>query len=166
MKKLKEKRRPRSLLWQPVLARIPFKMWKISTFFSMPSFSSCLCSSIFSGPAPNEFVISRRHTRGSARCEFSLPIVTWQSSKPVYFLFCSFRSFHLFRWFRVVVSGLFESHSCFWTSLDAQLIKCKTKWKGNETHKTCYWIRAPQTRVFAFVSNLAFRKCLVQDIAF
>ena len=34
-----------------VLARIPFKIWKISSFFSMPSCSPCLCSFIFTGPA-------------------------------------------------------------------------------------------------------------------
>ena len=33
------------------LARIPFKMWKISTFSSMSSYSSCWWSSIFTGSA-------------------------------------------------------------------------------------------------------------------
>ena len=33
------------------LARILFKIWKISSFFSMSSCSSCLCSFIFTGSA-------------------------------------------------------------------------------------------------------------------
>ena len=73
-----------------VLARIPFKIWKISSFFSMSSCSSCLCSFIFTGPA--------------RICDVTMSrtwIYSWCEITAVFFnfliYFCSFRSFRLFR---------------------------------------------------------------------
>ncbi len=86
------------------LARIPFKRWKISSFFSMSSCSSCLYSS--SLQALQEFVMSRCHTW----------IYSWCEKKVVFFnffvYFCSFRWFHFgcfVSLFRVLVHALIQN---------------------------------------------------------
>ena len=78
-----------------VLARIPFKIWKISSFFSMSSCSFCLCSFFFTGPA-RICDVMMSHTW----------IYSWCQKKVVFFnffiYFCSFRSFRWFRFGRFV----------------------------------------------------------------
>ena len=103
-----------------VLARIPFKIWKISSFFSMSSCSSCLCSFIFTGPA-RVCDVTMSHTWIYSWCETERPYFLTFSF--IFARFCrfacfgrfsgfvslvsvvSFRSFRSFRWFRFVVSG-------------------------------------------------------------
>ena len=93
-----------------VLARIPFKIWQICSFFSMPSCSPCLCSFIFTGPAricgvtmshnisriflTFSFIFARFGRFGGFVSAVSL--VSLVSVVSV----VSFRSFRSFRWFR------------------------------------------------------------------
>ena len=65
--------------------RIPFKVWKIPTFFSMSSCSPCCCSSFFTGQA-RIFDITMSHTWIWVR--EAVLVLTFLF---IYLLFCSFR---------------------------------------------------------------------------
>ena len=94
-----------------VLARIPFKMWKISTCFSMSLCLSYLCSSFFqffTGPA-QICDVTKSNTWIWVRDQAA--IVSWQRSRAVIFTFSFiYLLFRPFRWFRFVVSGFSTCH--------------------------------------------------------
>ena len=77
-------------------------IWKISSFFSMPSCSPCLCSFIFTDPV-RICGVTMSHTWNYSWCKRKVVFFNF------FIYFCSFRSFQWFRFGRFARFGGFVS---------------------------------------------------------